>query len=117
MDLPREFFTLQSMLTLSGATGATVVVANGIQKAFNFNPKWLALVIAQLISLYGVYMTGQYASDYFVGVVNGFLIFCTAAGVTSMASGQRASGTLRTASQSHFPQSDHGRRGFFSSWF
>src|SRR5260370_34020753 len=31
-ELPKEFFTLQSMLTLTGATGATFVVSNGLQR-------------------------------------------------------------------------------------
>ena len=60
-----EFFTIQSMLTLTGATGATFVVANGLQKAFNFNPRWS---IAQAISLFGVLTTGKGAADVFVEV-------------------------------------------------
>ncbi len=51
MDVPKEFFTLQSMLTLSGATGATFVIANGLQRAFDFNPRWLVLLIAEIICL------------------------------------------------------------------
>jgi hypothetical protein len=117
MELPKEFFTLESMLTLSGATGATVIVANGIQRAFNYNPKWLALVIAQLISLYGVYLTSQYGSDYFVGVINGFLIFCTAAGVTSAVGRLVAPRTAHARSEARLSERSLGRRGFFSSWF
>jgi hypothetical protein len=55
MEVPSEFFTLQSMLTLSGATTATYVISNGLQHAFNYNPKWLALAIALAISLFGVH--------------------------------------------------------------
>jgi hypothetical protein len=69
---PKEFFTLQSMVTLTGATGATYVIANGCQSALNFNPRWLALAIAQVISLFGVYATQGIGSDYFGGIVNGF---------------------------------------------
>jgi len=85
MDLPKEFFTPQSMLTLTGATGATFVIANGLQRAFDFNPKWLALVIAVSICLFGVFTTGGGTIDYFLGVVNGFLVYCTAAGATGLA--------------------------------
>ena len=85
MDLPKEFFTPQTMLTLTGATGATFVIANGLQRAFDFNPKWLALVIAVSICQFGVFTTGGGAIDYFVGVVNGFLVYCTAAGATGLA--------------------------------
>ena len=87
MELPNEFFTIQSMLTLSGATGATFIVGNGIQQAFDFNPKWLALVIALFIVELGVYLTNGTGIDYLVGVVNGFLVFSCAAGGTSMLGG------------------------------
>lgn len=85
IDLPKEFFTTQSMLTLTGATGATFVISNGCQRALDFNPRWLALAIAIAICLFGVFTTGGRAGDYFVGVVNGFLVFCTAAGATGLA--------------------------------
>ena len=57
MEIPKEFFTVQSMVTLTGATGATFIVCNGLQKAFNFNPKWLALAVAISISFFGVFET------------------------------------------------------------
>src|SRR5690242_13593888 len=90
--IPKEFFTLQSMLTLSGATGATFVVCNGLQTAFNFNPRWLALGVAQVIVLTGTYLSGGSGVDFFIGVINGFLVFCTAAGATHAAAGPRAKG-------------------------
>jgi len=60
-----QFYTMQTMMTLAGATGATFVVANGLQRAFNFNPKWLALLIAQVVSLAGVIFARGSGSDYF----------------------------------------------------
>lgn len=45
MMLPKEFFTVESMLTLIGASGMTFIVSNAIQKAFNFNPSWLAFFL------------------------------------------------------------------------
>jgi hypothetical protein len=113
VEIPKEFFTLQSMLTLTGATGATYVVANGCQVAFNFNPRWLALAIALLISLFGVHQTGGTGSDYFVGVINGFLIFCTAAGATSLA-GKPSTGVSRGMDIAPNAQS---KRHFSQSWF
>ena len=58
LQLPKEFFTPQTMATLAGATGATFVVANGLQRAFNYNPRWLALAIAEVICLFGTYASG-----------------------------------------------------------
>lgn len=116
MAIPSEFFTLQSMLTLSGATGATFVVANGCQRAFNFNPKWLALVIAMIISLAGVYLSDGGGSDYFVGVINGFLIYCTAAGATSVVGHpETAKATPRGAGEMA-PLQQAGR-SFLTRWF
>jgi len=112
IEIPKEFFTVQSMLTLTGATGATFVVSNGCQAAFNFNPRWLALAIAELVVLFGVYVTGGTGSDYFVGVINGFLVFCTAAGATSF--GGKPSGTSRSAGA--LSNKPTGRR-FMQSWF
>jgi hypothetical protein len=97
------------MLTLSGATGVTVIVANGIQRAFNTNPKWLALAIAEVISLFGVFASGGFGTDYFVGIVNGFLIFSASAGITEIGSSTgatRGGGRTRGA-----------RREFWTTWF
>ena len=111
MELPSEFFTVQSMLTLSGATGATFVVSNGMQQAFNFNPKWLALLIALLIVELGVFLTGGTTVQHLVGVVNGFLVYSCAAGGTSML-GQGTPDAIDRG-QALAPN----RRRFLSPWF
>ncbi|MER9228944.1 hypothetical protein NKI39_25590 [Mesorhizobium sp. M0664] len=117
-QLPNDFFTIQSMLTLSGATGATFVICNGLQQAFNFNPKWLGLLVAQLIVGAGVAASGgDGLIAYLVGLINGFLVFCSAAGATS-ALGQGgppaiARGEVAAADK----QSPTNKRRFLSSWF
>jgi hypothetical protein len=119
VTLPKEFFTLQSMLTLTGATGAVYVVCNGLQAALNFNPKWLALAVAQVIALVGVQQTGGSGIDYFIGIINGFLIYCTAAGASAIG-GRGRRGVARAAPPSreaHLPQPDAYRRRFLTSWF
>ena len=113
MDLPREFFTPQSMLTLTGATGATFVIANGLQKAFDFNPKWLALVIAVTICVVGVFATGGRMVDYFVGVMNGFLVYCTAAGATGFAAAAQSNAQASATRSSSVLSS----RRFLSRWW
>jgi hypothetical protein len=124
MEIPKEFFTLQSMLTLTGATGAVFVICNGLQAALNFNPKWLALAIALIISILGVVQTGGKGIDYFVGVVNGFLIFCTASGATAITGNRpdlvsRDAGVIRGRSgQASLPQRPNvQKRSFLTSWF
>ena len=117
--IPKEFFTLQSMLTLSGATGATFVVCNGLQKAFNFNPKWLALGVAQVIVLTGTFLSGGTGVDFFVGVINGFLVFCTAAGATQAGGGRqgRSRAIARGADDAANPQLTLDKRRFLTPWF
>ena len=122
MGLPSEFFTTQSMLTLGGAVGATVVVCNGLQSALNFNPRWLALLIAQAISFYGVSLQPTFApSDAIVATLNGFLIYCTTVGASTLvAGGTRAADAMpraRGAGESAYPQKSRGQRRFSSPWF
>jgi len=117
MSVPQEFFTLQSMLTLSGAAGATFVICNGLQRAFNFNPRWLGLLLAQLLAFFGVHQSGGSGSDYFIGFINGFLIFSVAVGATTMAGGSAPSMIARGAPNADLPHRALGRRGFFSPWF
>src|ERR1700749_1228960 len=81
--MPTEFFTIESTLSLGGAVTMVFVVCNGCQKALDFNPKWLALVISLIIALIAVaHHPGSKILDYIVGIINGFLIFCTSAGAT-----------------------------------
>jgi hypothetical protein len=123
LDIPKEFFTLQSMLTLTGATGAVFVISNGLQLALNFNPRWLALAVSQIVVLGGVYVTGGVGIDYFVGLVNGFLVYCTAAGATLMGAGAGSGGvvardiSVATADEAKFPQTSHYKRRFLTSWY
>ena len=120
VEIPKEFFTLQSMLTLTGAAGATFVISNGLQAAFNFNPRWLALAIAQAIVLVGTKLTGGSGADYFVGVINGFLVFSTTVGATHALGGGGGGGggpIARGAEQAVAPQRTESRRRFLSPWF
>lgn len=84
MSLPSELFTPQSILTLTGATGAVYVVCAGLQRAFDFNPRWLALALSLVLAIAGAHATQPHvAATYLVAVVNGFLIYCTALGVNA----------------------------------
>ncbi|OXA93796.1 hypothetical protein [Flavobacterium hercynium] len=118
--IPKEFFTLQSMLTLTGATGVVFVVSNGLQRAFNFNPKWLALIIAEVLAIVGVITTKQYAiSDFFVAIVNGFLIYSTAVGTNQITGKENQDQSL--ARGEVLPEGRKNllppKRAFTSKWF
>jgi len=117
------FFSLQSMATLGGATGATFVVCNGIQRAFDYNPRWLALAVAQLLCIGLVIHSGGVASDYVIAVINGFLVYCSAAGATGVAGaatgtpGTQAAGTAARSGQVTSESLPPPKRQLFTSWF
>ena len=120
--IPAEFFTLQSMLTLTGSAGATFLICNGLQRAFNFNPRWLGLLVAEALAVFGTYASHHpaEATDYFVAVVNGFLIFATAAGGTSMGGSAPETKVVErgvTTRSTPSAQAVTPQRKFWSPWF
>lgn len=116
-----DFFTLESMLTLTGATGATVVISNSLQIVLNKSPRWLALAVAQFISLGTLFFSkGAIASDYFIAFINGFLVYSTAVGASVFTNGAPAGGNMqaRGAEEATAPVATSSpKRTFFSSWF
>src|SRR5689334_10825798 len=82
--LPDEFFAWSSILTLSGAAAATFLISNMFQRAFDYNPKWLALAIAQFISFMRAMSAGYSHESLLMGIINGFLIYAVATGTTSI---------------------------------
>lgn len=109
-----QFFSNQSFLSLAGASGMVFVMSNALQGAFNFNPRWLALALAEIIAVYGTYLGNgnSVPSDYVVSLLNGCLIYCTAVGGTTLAD-RRPKGRAKAVSST----SETGKRGFLTSWF
>jgi len=112
--LPSSFFTGGSFASLAGSAAIVFVVCNAVQSAFNFNPRWLALGVAEAVAIYGTWASGNghVPSDYFVSLLNGCLIFTTAAGGGQIGASARAVGQPRGR-----VGEGHGRRGFLSPWF
>lgn len=126
MTEPNDFFTLQSLGTFAGATSATLCGASAIQYAFNINPRWLALALAE-VTCVGLVAVAQIDSGapftltpYFVAPFNGFLVFCSAAGLTAVGADARdrasGSGSKRTRTR-RFEASSDPLRGFLTPWF
>lgn len=99
-----QFFTLSSFGSLAGASAIVFVVSNALQGAVNFNPKWFALVLSILVGLFGIYLGPRLVTPpgpapdsvaYMLGVLNGFLIYTTAAGVTSIGAGATGAGNAK----------------------
>ncbi len=129
MATGNDFFTLQSLATFAGASSATLAIGNAVQFAFNFNPRWFALAAAEFICL-GVVAAGQIdgsapaaVTPFFVAFLNGFLVFCSAAGLTAAGGDvQRrrsgAPGGMETMiSRTLGGGNGSERRGFWRPWF
>jgi hypothetical protein len=112
MELPKEFFTVQSMLTLTGATSAVLILGNTYQSLLERNPKWFAFGVAQAIAFAGVYSTGGRALDYFVALVNGCLIFAASTGLSAI-TGKPPKQVSRVGE----PTSRERARVFITRWF
>jgi hypothetical protein len=112
MDLPKEFFTPQSATTLTGAAAITYVLSSTVQAAFNFNPRWLALLIAMAVSEFGVWYTKAGGVEYAFGILNGCLVYLTAVGVSAISGKSSTAPTTRGSFGGPFQT-----RSFFTSWW
>jgi hypothetical protein len=111
--IPNSFFTNASFVSLAGSSAIVFVVCNALQAAFNFNPRWLAFTVSELIAVYGVWASGNVhvPSDFFVAVLNGCLIFVTASGGANIGSAARQAGQPRGRIDTA------GKRRFLTPWF
>ncbi len=116
-SLPQEFFTLQSMLTLGGASTATWLICNVLQHVTNFNPRWLALLLAEVFATYGTYINAHVPSDFVVALVNGFLIYSSAVGITQITGVSNAPASGMGAPQNPNAAPAKTRRSFRSTWW
>jgi hypothetical protein len=113
MEIPNEFFTVESLLTLAGATLITTVITNAIQYAFSWNPKWFGLAIAMIIAIIGVILTPEYRPvDFFIGLINGFFIYANSTGIMQMAGNPQRLKTAGTAGETA-----KQKRGFLDKWY
>lgn len=119
-----EFYTLTTLGTLAGASGATVAVTNALKNAVGISVKWLGLLVAQVVCLGVLAASGPtHASDWFIAILNGFLVYATAAGATSVGAAATGSETGPDATArsgkvgSSAQPAPSGKAGFWSPWF
>lgn len=115
--IPGDFFTTASLSTLAGATGAVYIICSTIQKVFDFNPKWLALLVSILISFAAALLTqsaGNEISRYFIALLNGFLIYATATGTNQVLGSKADPPAAVTAG---FRQTIPKKRRFNTTWW
>ena len=86
---PNDLFSPGTFATLAGATGIVYVLCGAIQKVFNYNPKWLALLISIIVSFVAFSIVPldpkvNNWTEYLIAFLNGFLIFMTATGTNQL---------------------------------
>ena len=65
LRMANEFYTLTTLGTLAGATGATVTVANTVRGLFRLNPRWVGFATAEIVCLGVLGANGaQHYSDW-----------------------------------------------------
>jgi hypothetical protein len=113
-----QFFTWGSLGTLAGATSATFVVTNTIQSAIGWSAKWAGLAIAEVICLGAAYLAGQSGADYIIALLNGCLVYLSAAGATA-AGTSIVHGPPPTSDARGWQinRTGESRPGFLSPWF
>jgi hypothetical protein len=122
MEIPKEFFTAESMFTLTGASAVTVIICNSLQKALNFNPRWLALAIAEILTIVGTIASqasaaGSWGVTLLIAVVNGFLVYATATGGAQIAGAVRPVPGNKGHNLQASARAAGGRRNFATPWF
>lgn len=94
MEIPNEFFTVNSFATLSGSSAIVFIVTSVIKYLTDgkYNPKWLAFFASELVACLAVWLsTDRELVSFIIGLLNGMLIFATALGInTVVASPQEA---------------------------
>jgi hypothetical protein len=112
-DRINALFTRESLMSLQGAALVTLVVPNVITflvgSAFLPYEKWLGFVIAMGMALYIASQSSETGiQKWGIAILNGFLIFAAAAGLTDV---------LGSLSGIESVPDVSGRVPFFHSWF
>jgi uncharacterized membrane protein len=113
-DFASDLFTWASLGTLSGLTGATVVVTNTAARAFDWSPKWFGLVVAAALCIGIAAMNSSPVSGYVLALLNSCLVYLTAAGASSAGAAAvqpKGGGTLESI------EVDEPSSKFFHRWF
>jgi hypothetical protein len=105
-----QLFTLPSLATFTGLTGATVVVTNAISRAVNWNPAWFGLAVAAVLCFGMATITNPTLIEYLLALLNSCLVYVSAAGTSSV--GAAAQGPARTDVAAEMPSQE----GFFRRW-
>lgn len=92
MELPKEFFTIASLGTLAGASGAVWFITGALGHLLDEQltakaSRWIGFVASFVVTFGAVlFVAEKGAAQWVVAGLNGFMVYCTAMGVNSLAS-------------------------------
>jgi len=97
MEFPKELYQPKTLLTLGGASIAVVVVGGVSGQVFGFNPRWLGLLVAEVLAFVGLsQMKAEFRKRRLVGcvvaLINGALIYSQAVGLNALNNAVPSSG-------------------------
>jgi hypothetical protein len=85
--LTLQLLDLPTLATLGGQVLATTAVTNGLARAFNWQPRWLGLIVSLTISLSTSYLASSFSgSGLFLAVLNAFVVYLASAGTSGAGS-------------------------------
>ncbi len=82
-DLPTDWLTVESVVTLAGASAAVVSITNTAWKLFRWRPLVVGIFSSVLIVAYSAYASGKLDSlgGFFIALMNICILFSMAFGI------------------------------------
>jgi hypothetical protein len=123
MELPNDFYTVTTLLTLSGSSMAVLIITAVLgdllgRKYKLIAKKWTALFLSLFFSLLGVTLIKEKSLlIWVVAVVNGFLIYAASVGWNSMFGNKKKGSDSSIRDTSVETQRQSLFENFFERWW
>jgi FtsH-binding integral membrane protein len=83
MNPMNDFLTVESLATFAGTTTAAIVISNTYRAIFKRDPRIIALIVSIGTCMFFAYKSSGELMGYFVALINGCLVFCSAYGLNN----------------------------------
>jgi len=115
----QQLFTYTALTTYGSLAAAVIAVTNGLRMAFGWSPKWLGLVVSQVICIgVALAISARQWSDVFLATLNAFLVYGLAAGGNAVATAASVSiGTPSTSNTQPLDGGSPNKKQFFMTWY
>ena len=121
MEFPNNFYTIQTLFTLSGSSTAIWIITSVLGDLFRSKmkknvKKWIALILSFVFSFLGVVLIpDKNPLIWVVAFVNSFFIYFTSVGLNTITSS--SNGTTRTNSTVRKTSANGNPSGIFEQWW